>query len=247
MTTLELCQQLHALGVVLRPSPDGTLRYKAPKGVMTPALVKGLRQRRGEVHDLVEEWSERAAIIEYAGGLSQAEAEHLAWQCLVQEQPAHATHQQPKSIKVYHRSQSTEWATPQDFFDALNAEFGFTLDVAAQPTNAKCARYFTPEVDGLTQPWTGVCWMNPPYGRTIEPWMKKAYESALQGATVVSLVPARTDTRWWHRYTVHGELRYVQGRLHFGGAANAAPFPSVVVIFRPRECPTEGVQLAARE
>jgi phage N-6-adenine-methyltransferase len=125
-----------------------------------------------------------------------------------------------------------EWETPQTFFDTLNAEFGFTLDVAAQPHNAKCPRYFTPSDDGLVQPWTGVCWMNPPYGRMIAAWMQKAYESALTGATVVCLVPARTDTRWWHTYAAQGEIRFVRGRLTFGSAACTAPFPSVLIIFR---------------
>ena len=101
------------------------------------------------------------------------------------------------SPKVYHAHQTTEWETPQPFFDQVHSEFGFTLDVAAQPSNAKCPRYFTPEDDGLVQSWGAeVCWCNPPYGRTIGAWMRKAYESALQGATVVCLVPARTDTKW---------------------------------------------------
>src|SRR6266853_968221 len=115
----------------------------------------------------------------------------------------------------------------------LHAEFGFTLDVAAQPGNAKCPRYFTPEDDGLAQPWDGVCWMNPPYGKTIGQWMRKAYESAQAGATVVCLVPARVDTRWWHRYCAHGEIRFLEGRLRFGGCKNSAPFPSAIVVFRP--------------
>jgi len=126
-----------------------------------------------------------------------------------------------------------EWSTPQTFFDRLNMEFGFTLDVAAQPGNAKCARYFTPEEDGLTQPWDGICWMNPPYGPTLGLWMRKAYESAQHGATVVCLVPARTEMRWWHDYALRGEIRFVQGRLKFSNASNNAPFPNAVIIFRP--------------
>jgi len=125
------------------------------------------------------------------------------------------------------------WYTPQREFDKLDAEFHFETDVCALPENAKCARYFTPQMDGLAQEWTGVCWMNPPYGKTIIQWMKKAYESGLAGATVVCLVPARTDTRWWHEYAMHGECRFIRGRLKFGGAKNSAPFPSAVVIFRP--------------
>jgi phage N-6-adenine-methyltransferase len=139
------------------------------------------------------------------------------------------------NLKVYHRSLTVEWETPKHFFDRLHAEFGFTLDVAAQPGNAKCARYFTPADDGLTQPWEGVCWMNPPYGKTIGQWVAKAAASAQAGVTVVCLVPVRTDTKWWQRYCgPPAEVRFVPGRLTFGGAANPAPFPNAVVIFRPR-------------
>ena len=131
-------------------------------------------------------------------------------------------------------SLTDQWATPQRVFDLLNAEFGFELDVCALPGNAKCRRYFTPKVDGLKQDWKGKCWMNPPYGRAIGNWMRKAYESSLQGATVVCLVPARTDTAWWHDYATKGEIRFVRGRLRFGTATSAAPFPSAVVIFQDR-------------
>ena len=125
------------------------------------------------------------------------------------------------------------WATPQDFFVRLNQEFGFEIDVCANDENAKCARYFTKEIDGLSQEWTGVCWMNPPYGRGISAWMRKAYESSLEGATVVCLIPARIDTSWWHEYAMKGEVRYVRGRLKFGGHKNSAPFPCAVVVFHP--------------
>lgn len=99
-------------------------------------------------------------------------------------------------------SKTDLWATPQSFFDDLDSEFGFELDVCALPSNAKCERYFTPADDGLSQTWSGVCWMNPPYGKEIGLWMRKAYLSSRQGATVVCLVPARTDTRWWHDYAM---------------------------------------------
>jgi phage N-6-adenine-methyltransferase len=135
---------------------------------------------------------------------------------------------------VHFSSETDEWATPQAFFDALNAEFGFTLDVCATAENAKCTRYFDKQMDGLAQTWEGVCWMNPPYGRVIGDWVKKAHESADAGATVVCLLPARTDTRWFHDH-IYGlaEIRLLRGRLKFGGCANSAPFPSMVVIFRP--------------
>jgi phage N-6-adenine-methyltransferase len=136
---------------------------------------------------------------------------------------------------VHFSSQTDLWATPDDFYQELNREFGFTLDVCALPGNAKCARYFTPEDDGLVQSWTGVCWMNPPYGRHIGKWLQRAFESSQQGAVVVCLIPARTDTKWWHDFvTQAAEVRFIKGRLHFGGSATPAPFPSAVVIFRPR-------------
>ena len=133
-----------------------------------------------------------------------------------------------------HFSSATDlWATPQDFFDRYNGLYGFQLDVCASLENAKCARFFTKEDDGLAQEWTGVCWMNPPYGRDIKHWMCKAYQSSLAGATVVCLVPARTDTAWWHDYAVKGQIEFIRGRLKFGGAVNSAPFPSAVVVFTP--------------
>lgn len=138
-----------------------------------------------------------------------------------------------------HFSSATDlWATPQPFFDALDDEFHFTTDVCASAGNAKCERFFTKESDGLAQYWTGVCWMNPPYGREIGRWMRKAYHSSLTGATVVCLVPARTDTAWWHDYAAKGQVRFVRGRLKFGGHRNAAPFPSAVVVFRPEPTTT---------
>ena len=132
-------------------------------------------------------------------------------------------------------SNTPEWATPQDFFDELDEEFGFTLDVCATPENAKCERYFTEADDGLAQDWSGeVCWMNPPYGRVIGGWMRKAYEESQKGATVVCLVPARTDTAWWWDTAMkvwpHG-IRLVRGRLKFGDGQGSAPFPSAVVVF----------------
>lgn len=121
-----------------------------------------------------------------------------------------------------------------ELFRMLDAEFGFELDVCATPDNAKCATYFSPEVNGLRQQWRGVCWMNPPYGNAIGDWMAKAYLSSLEGATVVCLVPARTDTQWWHGFAMRGEIRFLQGRLRFGGGQNSAPFPSAIVVFRPK-------------
>ena len=139
-----------------------------------------------------------------------------------------------KKKNVHFSSETAEWETPQSFFDALNDEFGFTRDVCATIDNTKCGFYFGTGDDGLIQDWTfDVCWMNPPYGRTIGKWVKKAYESSLQGATVVCLLPSRTDTAWWHDYAIKGEVRFLRGRLKFSGHKNSAPFPSAVVIFKP--------------
>lgn len=128
-----------------------------------------------------------------------------------------------------------EWSTPVAFFRQASERYGpFGLDVCATPTNAKCARYFTQDDDGLSQTWSGRCWMNPPYGREIGAWMQKAWESSRAGATVVCLVPARTDTAWWHNYAAKAdEVHFLRGRLKFGGSSDSAPFPSAIVVFRP--------------
>lgn len=117
----------------------------------------------------------------------------------------------------------------------MNKEFHFNLDVCATKVNAKCEKYYTKKEDGLSQQWHGNCWMNPPYGREIGKWMKKALEASKEGALVACLVPARTDTAWWHEYAMKGEIRFIRGRLKFGGSQNSAPFPSAVVIFRPQK------------
>ena len=118
--------------------------------------------------------------------------------------------------EVMFSSKTDLWGTPQDLFDKLDAEFHFDLDVCAMPENSKCEQYYTPEQDGLVQEWTGTCWCNPPYGRQIGKWVKKASEC---GTTVVMLIPARTDTKWFHDY-IYGkaEVRFLRGRLHFVSA-----------------------------
>ena len=133
-------------------------------------------------------------------------------------------------------SATPEWGTPQWLFDALHREFGFTLDPCSTDENAKCTHHYTIDQDGLSRNWTGeVVFMNPPYGREISKWMKKAYDSAQQGSTVVCLVPARTDSRWWHDYCMQGgaEIRLLRGRLRFEGGKHSAPFPSAIVVMRP--------------
>lgn len=133
-------------------------------------------------------------------------------------------------------SKTDLWETPQDFFDKLNEEFHFTLDLCALPENAKCDDYYTPEQDGLSKKWHGVMWCNPPYGREIGSWVRRAWFASAVGHTVVMLLPARTDTRWFHDYIYNKsrtEIRFVRGRLKFGNSKTSAPFPSMVCIFRP--------------
>ena len=135
---------------------------------------------------------------------------------------------------VHFSSRSDEWPTPPWLFAALHAAFRFTLDPCATHANAQCPQHFTRAEDGLAQDWGAhTVFMNPPYGRAIRLWMHKACASAHAGATVVCLVPARTDTHWWHEYALRGEVVFLRGRLKFGGASHSAPFPSALVIFQP--------------
>lgn len=135
-------------------------------------------------------------------------------------------------LGIIKQPMSHEWETPQDFFEALDEEFRFNLDAAASADNAKCLRYY--DADGLGLPWKSVVWCNPPYGTQIGKWVEKGYHEARRGATVVMLIPARTETAYWHDYVMHAaEIRFVRGRLRFSGYKVNAPFPSAVVVFRP--------------
>lgn len=137
--------------------------------------------------------------------------------------------------KALFTSKKGDYETPDDLFAALDREFHFTLDAAASADNAKCAKYYTIEDNALQQDWPGVVWLNPPYGRGIGDWIAKAVEESRKGATVVCLLPARTDTKWFHRYVKPNasEIRFLEGRITFKGTPTAAPFPSVVVVFVP--------------
>ena len=132
-------------------------------------------------------------------------------------------------------STTNEWETPQDFFDKLNEEFNFTLDPCATPQNAKCKKFYTIKEDGLKQNWQGeTVFCNPPYGRAIKDWVRKCYEESKKPNTiVVMLIPARTDTTYFHDYIYKKarDIRFVKGRLKFGNSKNSAPFPSMVVVF----------------
>lgn len=132
-------------------------------------------------------------------------------------------------------SSRMDWRTPAHIFKQLNDEFNFEWDLAASDTNALCAKYYTEREDALNQKWNGVCFLNPPYGRQIIKWIEKAYRSSLNGATVVLLIPARTDTAYWHDYCMKGEIRFIRGRLKFDDGKNSAPFPSAIVIFKAKD------------
>lgn len=128
-------------------------------------------------------------------------------------------------------SNRQNWETPDDLFKVLDDEFHFTLDAAASDQNAKCKLYYTAKDDSLRQKW-GVTFCNPPYGKQIKKWVKKGYEEAMAGSTVVMLIPARTDTEWFHKYCLKGDIRFLKGRLRFKGAQYNAPFPSMVMVFK---------------
>ena len=141
-----------------------------------------------------------------------------------------------KTQGIMFSSKSNDWATPQDFYNQLDAEFGFTLDPCASQASAKCSSFYTADDDGLSKNWEGqTVFMNPPYGRKIGNWIQKAYEEGEKSNTrVVALIPARTDTKYWHNYCMKAtEIRFVKGRLKFGhgNTKNSAPFPSAVVVF----------------
>ena len=126
-------------------------------------------------------------------------------------------------MSVHFSSMRLDWRTPKAFYQALDAEFNFDFDPC--PKN--------PEFDGLNIEWGQRNFVNPPYGRELPKWIKKGYEESLKGKTVVFLIPSRTDTRWWHDYVMKAkEIRFIKGRLKFGGSKNSAPFPSAIVIFR---------------
>lgn len=132
-------------------------------------------------------------------------------------------------------SNRDDWETPPELYAALDAEFSFNLDVAASDANHKCAAYYTKETDGLSKNWGGyTVFCNPPYGNAIKRWVRKAYEEAKKpGTTVVMVLPARTDTGWFHDWILGtAEIRFIRGRLRFSGATQNAPFPSMVVIYR---------------
>lgn len=133
-------------------------------------------------------------------------------------------------------SKRQDWETPASVFEPLHREFGFTLDVCATADNAKCKKHFTEADDALGKRWDGICWMNPPFGEQGR-WVRKAFQESQHGATVVCLLPARTNTGWWHDYAMRGEVRFLRGRPVFVGAKHGLPQPLAIVVFRGCEVP----------
>lgn len=131
-----------------------------------------------------------------------------------------------------------DWNTPDDLFNRINEEFNFEYDLAASDSNAKCSKFFTQKEDGLKQKWDGVCWLNPPYGdksSKMVDWIKKAYNDTQQNPnlTVVMLIPARTNTKWFHQFCMKAaELRFICGRPKFGDSKHGLPQPLVLVVFK---------------
>lgn len=240
--------QQHGLRLVQAAEVIENLKSE-PIGSLLPATESQARPlTRLEPAEQVEAWKE---VVESApnGKVTAAHVEKVVKQ---RQEPAPVSPAVAPSMAVHYSSKSVEWETPQELFDLLDEEFSFTLDVCALPENAKCKRYFTPDDDGLAQSWAGnICWMNPPYGTEIADWVAKAHrEAKAPGTKVVCLLPARTDTGWWWDYCIVGQVRFIRGRLKFGGGEHSAPFPSALVIFQTFKMPTvewwrvwKGVQL----
>jgi len=140
-------------------------------------------------------------------------------------------------FKTKFESHKQEWETPDDLFDRLDREFHFDIDLAADATNAKCRRYYSRKHNALLQTWRGTGWLNPPYGareHKLSDWVRKAYlETRKPGCTVVMLIPARTNTRWWHDYCMKAaEIRFLNGRPKFGDAEHGLPQPLALIVFQ---------------
>lgn len=127
------------------------------------------------------------------------------------------------------------WSTPQEFFDGIDREFGFTIDVCADETSAKCPKFYTPEDDGLKQPWVGRVWCNPPYSE-IPKWIERGHIAVTSGEcdVAVFLLPSRTGVGWFHEFALRHEVRFIRGRLNFGGSTTNAPFDCCLVVMRSR-------------
>jgi phage N-6-adenine-methyltransferase len=249
---------LQAIDAVVDPEQAESLlaRIKVAEQAIRLSRLGGDRERRwGRVRLLGErrygellgpaEHSRRPEVVTGSNNLpAERKAQHEARQVADVPEPVFAEYvetagqptragllRESNRMAVHYSSHTDEWATPPELFAVIAREFRFDVDVCALPVSAKCARYFTPEDDGLAQEWSGTCWMNPPYGAQIGRWVTKAHLSADAGAIVVCLVPARTDTGWWWDHCRHAEIRFLRGRLRFGEAETGAPFPSAIVVF----------------
>jgi site-specific DNA-methyltransferase (adenine-specific) len=154
---------------------------------------------------------------------------------LIPDNLSSPTNEKSRLTRGLFTSRTEEWETPAYVFTPLNLEFKFQVDVCATSENAKCKIYFDKSADGLKGEWSPFrCWMNPPYGRDISKWVKKAFNESQRGALVVCLIPSRTDTKWWHDWVMRAsEIRFVSGRISFGSSKNSAPFPSCIAIYYP--------------
>ena len=137
--------------------------------------------------------------------------------------------------RVLLSSTKQDWGTPDWLFDILDEEFCFSLDTAARADNTKCSVYFDEKADGLKQPWNtdGTAWCNPPYGRKVGAWVEKAYNEGVAWNPSVLLLPARVDTKWFHKFAGWAEVRLLKGRILFQGAKQGATFPSMLMRFGP--------------
>jgi phage N-6-adenine-methyltransferase len=201
-------------------------------------MVRHGRQARGEANAraiLSEEQLRQAEILFRAGNQSlQAIAKEVGTTYSALYQAVRGKSWRHLRLAPLFSSATDEWETPPKFFQRLDERWRFTWDLCATPKNAKCECFYTREDDSLSKPWRGTCWLNPPYGRHIHLWIEKAARAALDGdATVVCLIPSRTDTRWWHDWVQkYGQVTFIRGRLRFCGAKAPAPFPSAIVVFR---------------
>jgi len=140
-----------------------------------------------------------------------------------------------KLDKYRFNSEGVSRQTPDELYASLNEEFSFTIDVCADKENTKCSQFFTVQDNALAKDWSGnVCWMNPPFGRSLSDFVKKAYAEGIKGTTVVCLLPVRSNTGWWHDYCMKGEIRLIRGRPKFQGYEHGLPWPLAVVIFGPK-------------
>ena len=137
----------------------------------------------------------------------------------------------PEVKQTWFDRKKTVYETPPEIFEPLDAEFNFNLDVCAIAENAKCDKFFTPDDDGLEKEWNGVCWMNPPFGREMKKWVKKAYTEWKNGCTVVALLPARTNTLWWHDWVMEGDVRFIKGEVKFVGYDRGLWMPMAIVVW----------------